>query len=504
MDYFRKGDFFPPVEHQDRIQRYKENKLLFEGKHWELFRKYSISKSSKLYVSVNLAGVIAKKSADFLIGDGVTVSAGKEDHSREQLAFERIEEDNDLDVLFYESALTNAYKGDSFFKVRYGQEFGGLYPKELDEHRVRIETVKAEHVFPETADYNDNLITCYHIAIPIRIDYSEANGSKNQYKLQVESHSAGKIDYREYQLTVIRSEANGTPIEWKIGNQIGETETILTGVPMPLVVHIPNFSTDDTWEGMDDLTEIRPLFDELNNRLSQIAAIMDKHSDPAMAIPSNILDVDEYGRPVFRVADSKVFEVEKTDIMPQYITWNGQLNEAYQEIDRLTKMILTTAEIPEVALGLGDTGTSGSSGLAIKWRMNSLLSKIKRKRMYYEKALKRVFLIAQTLESYVGIADYVITKPKLIFTDGLPKDNAEQTSIALQQTGGAILQSQKSAIMQLFGYTEEQAEAEIERIKQEQEDLAARNPVGDPSLFNELYDNVPDEEEEDAEESAEE
>ena len=81
MGYFEKGEFFPPVEHQGRIKRYKENKLLFEGKHWDLFRKYNLNKAGKLYISVNLAGVIVKKSADFLIGDGVTVSAGKEDNS---------------------------------------------------------------------------------------------------------------------------------------------------------------------------------------------------------------------------------------------------------------------------------------------------------------------------------------------------------------------------------------------------------------------------------------
>lgn len=486
MDYFAKGEFFPPVQHQDRIKRYKENRLLFEGKHWDLFRKHSFSKANKLYISVNLAGLIAKKSADFLIGDGVTVSAGKEDNSPEQLAFDRLEEDNDLDVLFYESALSNAYKGDSFFKVRYGQEFGGLYPKEIDEFKVRIETVNSENVFPETAAHNEDLIVCYHIAVPIRINEAIPNGEKNQYKLQVESHTAGKIDYREFELKVLRSEYDGTPIEWKIGEQIGETDSVSTGVSMPLVVHVPNFSTADTWEGMDDLTEIRPLFDELNNRLTQIASIMDKHSDPAMAIPSNILDVDEYGRPVFRVADSKVFEVEKQDVMPQYITWNGQLNEAYQEIDRLTTLILTTAEIPEVALGLGDTGTSGSSGLAIKWRMNSLLSKIKRKRKYYEKALKRVFLIAQSLESSLGIANYEVTAPKLIFTDGLPKDEAEQTSIALQATGGAILMSQKTAIMQRYSLTEEQADAEIARIEEEQKKLADSVPKGSPSLFNEM------------------
>src|SRR5579875_1392916 len=152
--YFTKGDFFPPVEHQERIKRYKENKLLVKGSHWEIFRKYNLSKKSNMYVSVNLAGIIAKKSADFLIGDGVQVSAGKEDNSKEQLALDRIKDQNDLDILFYESALANSYRGDSFFKVRYGQEYAGLYPTQFDEPRVIIETVNAEYVFPEVSKHN--------------------------------------------------------------------------------------------------------------------------------------------------------------------------------------------------------------------------------------------------------------------------------------------------------------------------------------------------------------
>jgi Phage portal protein, SPP1 Gp6-like len=480
---FQKGDFYPPVEHQDRIKRYKENKLLFEGKHWELFRKYNLSKKSNLYVSVNLAGIIAKKSADFLIGDGVQVSAGKEDNSKEQIALDRLKEQNDLDILFYESALANAYRGDSFFKVRYGQEYAGLYPVEFDEPRVIIETVNAEYVFPETAKHNRNLIVAYHIAIPNRLDESEDIKKPSNWVLNVESHYAGKIEYRQFELTCTVTEADGTPVEWKIGNQIGEVQVVQTHVPVPLVVHVPNFAVDDSWQGLDDLTELKPLFDELNNRLSQIASIMDKHSNPALALPMGLLVEDENGRPMFNVADSKVFELDEKDRVPQYITWNGQLLEAYQEIDRLIELILITAEIPAVALGKGDSGTSGSSGLSIRFRLNSLISKIKRKRKYYEKALKRVFLIAQYLEHVVGIADYELTTPKLVFTDGLDRDEMEMANLMAVRTGGAITMSQKRAIMLLDGLTEAQAEAEIKRIEMEQ--AGQDKPLATPSIFNE-------------------
>lgn len=496
---FAKGEFFPPVEHQDRIDRYKQNKILVQGNHWEIFRKHNVSKKSQMYVSVNLAGIIAKKSADFLIGDGVQISAGKEDNSNEQLALERIKDSNDLDILFYESALANAYRGDSFFKVRYGQEYAGMYPVEFDEPRVIIETVNAENVFPITAKHNKNLITGYHIAIPIRLNESEDVTKPNNYKLQVETHYAGRVEYSEFYLTVILSDAYGYPLEYKIEEQIGETQVVETGVPVPLVVHVPNFSLDDSWEGLDDLTELKPLFDELNNRLSQVASILDKHSNPALAVPMGILVEDEQGRPMFNVQDSKVFEIDgKQDIVPQYVTWNGQLIECYSEIDRLIDLILITAEIPAVALGKGDSGTSGSSGLAIKFRLNSLISKIKRKRKYYEKGLRRVFVLAQYLEHVVGVADYEIVQPKFHFTDGLDKDEMEQANMMAVRTGGAVTMSQKTAIMKLDNLTEEQAEAEIQRIEEEQK--AQAPAMASPNIFNE-EDDEPEEDQEDKKET---
>ncbi|WP_340034491.1 phage portal protein [Bacillus sp. FSL K6-0993] len=498
---FSKGEFYPPIEHKDRINRYKENKLLIEGKHGELFRKHNFNRNGRLYVSVNLAGIIAKKSADFLIGDGVQVSAGKEDNSKEQVALDRIKDANDLDILFYESALANAYRGDSFFKVRFGQEYGGMYPPEFDNPRVIIETLDAGYVFPEVAKHNKNLITAYHVAIPIRIDDESKEIMESDWVLNIESHYAGKIIYNQFKLTVMVTEADGTPIDFKIGDLIGSPQEVFTGVPVPLVVHVPNFSLDDHWEGLDDLSELKPLFDELNNRLSQVASILDKHSDPAIALPMGLLTEDEQGRPIFNVANSKVFEIDgnSKDIIPQYVTWNGQLQEAYSEIDRIIDMILITAEIPAVALGKGDSGTSGSSGLAIRFRLNSLLAKIKRKRKYYEKGLKRVFLIAQYLESVVGISDYEITTPKLTFTDGLDKDELQEANLANIRTGGAVTMSQKTAIMKLDGLTEEQADAEIARIEEEQSAQAEKEATASPSIFNDLEDD-----EEEAEQPAEE
>lgn len=477
ISMFKRGEYFPSDDHIKRIDRYNKNLNLFKGDHYKAFLENMVGKSKEtLYLSINLPSIICKKSADFLFGDEFKVYSGNGDNTPEQKAFDRFYNDNNLNILTYESALSNAYMGDSFIKVRYGQEYGGMLPKELDPYRVFIENLDPSTVFPETFSYDDSKIMAYHVAV--------VTEEENEHFLLVESHYPSRILYTKYQVTPMTYTRDGEVHQYKIMGEVDEyRHYINTGVPVPLIVHIPNTGIVGSWEGIDDLTEHHSILDEINNRLSQVASILDKHSDPAMAVPTGLLTEDADGYSAFRVAQDKVFEVMgKEDVIPQYITWDGQLQSAFTELDKLIDLLLTTAEIPSVALGRGESGTSGSSGLAIKWRMNSLLTKINRKRQYYQKGLKTIFYIAQLLEVNLGVADYQLTMPILHFNDGLPKDEMEQTNIMAIRTGGAVTMSQKTAIMRLNNMTEQQAEEEIERIKGEQEEQMAQvdlDPSGD-------------------------
>ncbi|MEY8748954.1 phage portal protein [Alkalicoccobacillus gibsonii] len=494
MSYFEIGEYFPPVEHEERIHRYRENKKLFKGNHWDIFRQYDNSltheQKNMLYVSVNFPSLIAKKSADFLFGEDASYSAGKGDQSPEQERMDSWAETNSMSIVNYESALSNAYRGDAFYKLRYGQEHGGGMPAEFDPYRVIIEQQNAEYVFPETQRGNGNKIVAYHIAVPYKAD-----PASETWNLDLETHTAGQIEYRTLEMTPLQYNLDGDITSFKIKNEITNEHYIeTTNVPMPLVVHVPNYATDDSWEGIDDITELRPVLDEINNRMSQIASILDKHSDPAIAVPTGSLQEDADGNPVFRVGMDKVFEtMGKDDVVPQYITWDGQLTNAFTELDRLVSYLLTVAEIPEVAIGKDGGGTSGSSGLAIKWRMNSLLAKVNRKRQYYNKGLKQVFMIAQLLEKAVGKDDYELFTPLINFQDGLPRDEMEMAQIASTRTGGEKTMSQKKAIMYLNSMSEEQAEAELERIREEEE--ANQGQFVDASIFNTEPDPLEDEEE---------
>jgi hypothetical protein len=463
------GSFYPNVtkEHGERITRYKENKELFKGNQYEILEKFTdvlpTHAQRTVYVTTNLAGLIAKKSADFLFGENALYSAGGKDDSPEQDKLDEWVQQNDLSITNYESALSNAYRGDSFYKVRWGQEHGGLLDKALDPFRVIIEAQNAEYVFPEAYPNDSTRIMAFHIAVPIEVPHTDGE----EWLLNVESHFPNRIIYRQFRMNPMEENIDGVT-SWRIYAEVGEPREVITGVPFPLVVHVPNYSTDDSWEGIDDLTELKGLFSELNTRLSQISEILSKHADPAMIVPQGTLVEDENGQPAYRVGVDKVFEVMTGELEPKYLTWNGQLEFAFREVEKILELILMKAEIPAVALGVGDAGTSGASGLAIKWRLNSLLAKINRKRQYYDKGLKRIFTIAQLLEmDRKTKVDFKPFTPHIKFKDGLPEDEMEKATIMQVRTGAKATISQKRAIMELENVSEEQAQQILDEMEEE-------------------------------------
>lgn len=463
---------FPPKEHAERIERYRNNKNLFKGFHHEVFQRQrkhlSQNHNNLLYISANLPALICKKSADFLFGEPVIFDAGVQENSNEQKAMERFNAENNMNILNYESSLGCAYRGDSFFKIRWGQRWGGKVNTKLDPFRVFIEPQNAEYVFPESLPGDAKNVYAYHIVIPVKV--SGTNGG--EYILKSESHYPGKIVERQYRANPTRNDLHGKPIEFNVYSEIEPDKPKVTNteVPFPLVVHVANFALEDSWEGIDDLTEHHGLFDEINMRLSLIAEILDKHSDPAMAVPPGSLDEDEEGNPIFHAQRDKIFEYDGSEPKPEYITWNGHLEAAFKELDKLVDLLLITAEIPAVVLGKDNSGTSGSSGSGIKQRMNSLLLKIKRKRQYYEKGLKQVLLIAQMLEhSKAREVDYeIVTQPRVLFNERLADDEMEKATISQIRTGGKTTISRKTVLMEDYGLTEEQAEREIARIREEE------------------------------------
>lgn len=454
-------------EDEDRLQNYHYYEQLFLGEHYEAFKvrvssnDFNKAYSKIRYVMVNFAGMISKIVADMLFGEPL---AAKFENKDQQSWIEDFWHENNLDILLYESALTNSFMGDCLFKLRVGQRY------EKDKKSSVIwDTPSSALYFPHIDRFN---VTGEPKERELAWTY-ELNGKTY---LRREIQSAGKIVNEAYLM-------KGNEIK----NKVSLTEAGLAGIKdveetkidRNLLIHIPNWKAGTRWNGISDYFDLDTLFFAVNNRMSKIDNILDKHSDPILMVPPGVLD--ENGK--VKKQDGRVIEIgEGDDGKPEYVVWDASLENAFKEIEKLVDFVYMVGEVSPDVLGLGK-GQS-DSGRALKFKLMRTLAKVNRKKRYYDRAIKEALYVAQLLakeyDCYAGGKPFpgepVI--PDLEWQDGLPADEMEQIDIETKAIDAGIT-SPKDSMMRVYNMDEEAAEKKIKEIDEKKKaDLPAMNLGG--------------------------
>lgn len=383
----------------------------------------------------NLASLISKVSADFLFGEPVLIKA--EDTERE--AIEEIFVDSLLQDLLWETALSSSYYGDGYLKGRLEDGKGIIDP--VDPSMVTIET------HPDNSRKVERFVIQWKRAI---------NG---QDYLRREIREFGVI---KQELWMLDGDQLARQVDLKMAFPNGDAppEEQKTGIDGFLMVHIPNFKSSPlNLYGRSDYAELETLFDEINNRVTRDGHILDKHSDPKLAIPPGVLDKE--GK--VRRQNLQMFEVgaHQAGIMkPEYITWNGNLSDSNTHFDRLLKLVFLVSETSPDVFGMNEGGTA-ESGRALRLRLMRTIAKIQRKKRYFNRALETI------LKETAQLAGKKVENLSLEFQDGLPTDFREEAEIREieSRTGNVSLETMVRE--RNPHWTEEQIQEEIDRIKEE-------------------------------------
>jgi Phage portal protein, SPP1 Gp6-like. len=191
-----------------------------------------------------------------------------------------------------------------------------------------------------------------------------------------------------------------------------------------------------------------------------------------MAGPAGALERNEYGEYMVK-GGGKYFPVEQGDPEPKYITWDGQLEAAYREIDLLMEQLYTLSETSAAAFGQLKSGLA-ESGTALRRLMMAPLAKVNRIRMRFDPAIKKVLQLASQLEAKFG-RGIELSTINIAWNDGLPQDEKEQAEIysLLVQNG---LTSRETALRRLF-------EFDAETLRQELAKIAVEATQETPALF---------------------
>jgi hypothetical protein len=444
LDFISTGQTWPPPTEAERLERYAQNKLLFEGKHEQVFRDWirllREDQQATLEIALNWHKRLTTLFADLLLGEPPRISAGDQD-SEEQQAVERIIEDNGLFNVAYEVALDVSRYGTGLFKVRY-------------DGRVIIEGQQPAIWFPVVSPDNIKEIQAHVLAWAYEEDTQERGKTVIKKHLQTEIHEKGKITTARYP---VENGIIGSALEYQ------ETET---GIDEFLLVPVNNILTTDRVSGLDDYSDLDSIIQELEVRIAQISRILDKHTDPNMYGPDTALEHDPAtGQWSYR-GGGKYFPVSQGEQPPGYVTWDGQLEAAFRQIDLLMEQLYILSETSAAAFGQLKAGLA-ESGTALRRLMMAPLAKVNRIRMRFDPALKEVLWLASLLEKAQGMAGAVVLEDIHIdWKDGLPDDEQELTQNEVQKyTAG--LTSLESSLRRLYGLEGQALQEEIERIQAE-------------------------------------
>lgn len=414
-----------------RISQYDCYNDIYEGNHKKVFNHLPYGKETT-YIPVDIARLIANKSADLLFGEPPKYTVSEPDT---QEAIDNIILNNDLHTLCHEAAVTNAIKGDILFKVRYGKRF--TYSKEME---VIIEVVQPDIYFPEIDPDNIKNVISKTLAWQRELD-------GKQY-IRVERHYPGKI-INELWL----SDKDWT-MKAKVNLEIlypGLEEEVETGIDVFMVIHIPNLKSGNNHYGDSDYKSLEALFDEYNNRFSRISEILDKHTNPKLAVPEGFMN----STGIVYQKDFDMIEVPMNGTAPSYVVWDAQLTAAYSELDRVMNDILMVSEMSPSLLGK-DNGGQAESGRALKYRLMNTMAKINRKRTYFDSGLKEVLWVAQLLDVKYGTSTAPALDVDIQWNDGMPNDTQETLDDAIKLFSAGII-SKRKAIQMCFPSLSEEA-----------------------------------------------
>lgn len=452
---------FPYKEDIQRLQDYDYNEKLFLGKHFEAFRVRINSEiwtreyGKMRYIVANFAGLVSKIVADLLFIEPPKLVAMDGD----QDFIDALQSENQMRVQNYESGIQNSYLGDQLYKLRVGKRH-----ENDEDSTVIIEQVTPRIYFPRIDPNNVK-------GTPLSQELAWVVTIGTLQYLRKEIHTPGKI---RNELWLVEGNMN-TGFEIKGAASIdllgipGLQEEEDTGIKRSLLIHIPNWRPGNRHFGLSDYQDLESIFFAINNRITKVDNILDKHSDPILALPEGILD--ENGK----IKRSKLGLIERPEgadknTDPQYITWDANLDAAFKQIDKLVEFLYMMSETSPDVLGMGQG--QEQSGRALKLKLLRTLAKTQRKQLYYHEGLQEVMYVAQLLakEHSLTVGDKKLEKdpvrPEIVWADGLPKDMTEAVAneVAAVDAG---LTSKSDAIQRLYDVEEATAEEILKEIKDE-------------------------------------
>lgn len=439
---------FPNEKEKKRLESLRKYEELYDGEHFALFgiKDYFVDGSKeqkKLYIAVNLPALISEYYADMVVADGIYVDT---DDEQVQEVVNDIYSRNSLDVAFYESSITTSKSGFSVFRVRVDAF-----------ERVIIEEIPVDQYFPQA---DGSIVLASYITLVSSMTGKKFKFLYKQVYTQATPTSNVMLTHELWKVNGQKDPTERVPVTDYMPNI--ESDIMDTGFPIMPVFQINNSKSSKSSFGKSDYKDPMPLFDEINNRITQISVQLIKHLRARIAVPAGTLDQEG----AVKVSESDVFEVGDGDKMPQYITnSNPLIDSGFAQLDKLILLVSAVTKIPAEEMGYpGKGGAEKPEAMRIK--LFSTIRKVSRKRIYMEQVIIDMMNLALLLKGVKLPSDQERFELRVKWTDALPiDDNLLTERLNAQVQGG--LKSKRKAIRELQDIYDTELDEEIALIEEE-------------------------------------
>lgn len=442
---------FPTDNDIKRLLQLKRYENLYEGDHFKEFgiKEYFKNVGGKgkyIYIAINLAASISEYFADMVVGDDIQFKVKEKEVQKK---IDAISKHNNLAITLYESAMSQSEFGFVPIRVR----------KDEETNKSIIEEIPVDQYFPEETKIINGKAKRVVLGSYLTI-LDEMDREKEYLYKQIYTHEGKKVFLQHELWTINFDKTQDKKTDLSIyDNTLSEDKIELKEMERIPIWQINNIKNARKSFGKSDYKDVEPLFEELNERVTQIALQLIKHLTSKMAVPSGTLD--EKGE--VKAAEADMIEIDENGFVPQYIAnQNAQLDTAIEHIKNVIRQISGIVKIPAESLGL--EGKGGAEKVeTLKIRLFDTIRKIQRKRRYMKSALQEIMEVALKIEGGSLKEDQEIT---IEWGNILPTDELSLTQILGEQVTVG-LKSRRRAVKELQKLDEEALDEELKRIETE-------------------------------------
>ena len=465
FDWLKKGELFPPRPEIARMKGYRDNEALFKGDYSMVLEGY-LKRLRELIFGVHDTGnpsdtffdcpnywqLSTIKTVDLTFGDNPNIMCEKEQEALDETIL-----DSDLMSKLDEILIDYDSKGESIIVPYINAENERTFS--VNNPGLWIPICNPEN--PKEIEYD-----CMCWTVCVKQDIKNPINSVFELHCKIQKRGDSYYTLKKYKISthyfkehidMLTKENFGRVHFFQIGSLLSEEKR-----PAPYkqaIIQFPGITTSDTVHGISNYERITSIVGEIAIREALAGYILDQNSVPRMSAPESAFIKTNNNRWVLK-SGGKSFVVKPGESPPVYVTWDGNLTSNEERIRELKRELYSLSELGSV-LSVDDMNSSqGYEALEVK--MTNPKLKARRICKKFDKPLK------QLLCFLLGKDDIKPKDISIIYNYGLPATENQNLDMAMKKKSLGV--STQSVLTEYFGLTEEEAEAEVEKAREENAD----------------------------------